>query len=91
MCINSYWGISNYRGHELKVEKRQMECMSERPTDYWPYGWEYLKPYENWDMSTITAMVNGKYADMIAECGNDTGRDFPDRTSLTLNVVYKAR
>lgn len=33
--------------------------------DYWPYGWEYLKPYENWDMSTITAMVNGKYADMI--------------------------
>ena len=35
-----------------------MECMSERPTDYWPYGWEYLKPYENWDMSTITAMVN---------------------------------
>ncbi len=65
MCINSYWGISNYRGHELKVEKRQMECMSERPTDYWPYGWEYLKPYENWDMKTITAMVNGKYADMI--------------------------
>ena len=65
MCINSYWGISNYRGDKLKVEKRQMECMSERPTDYWPYGWEYLKPYENWDMKTIAAMVNGKYADMI--------------------------
>lgn len=63
--VNSYWGISNYYGDKLKVEKRQMECMSERPTDYWPYGWEYLKPYENWDMSTITAMVNGKYADMI--------------------------
>ena len=65
MCINSYWGISNYRGHELKVEKRQMECMSERPTDYWPYGWEYLKPYENWDMRTISSKVYGKYADMI--------------------------
>lgn len=63
--VNSYWGISNYRGDKLKVEKRQMECMSERPTDYWPYGWEYLKPYENWDMKTIAAMVNGKYADMI--------------------------
>ena len=63
--INSYWGISNYRGPELKVEKRQMECMSKCPTNMWPYGWEYLKPYENWDMSTITAMVNGKYADMI--------------------------
>lgn len=39
--INSYWGISNYYGDKLKVEKRQMECMSERPTDCWPYGWEY--------------------------------------------------
>ncbi len=63
--VNSYWGISNYRGDKLKVEKRQMECMSMPPTGSWPYGWEYLKPYENWDMKTIAAMVNGKYADMI--------------------------
>lgn len=42
-----------------------MECMPMPPTGLLAIWSGILKPYENWDMSTITAMVNGKYADMI--------------------------
>ena len=58
-------GVSNYEGDAIKVEKTQLDCISGPITDYWPYGYSYLSQYRNWDMNTISEMVNGNYAKYI--------------------------
>ena len=60
-----YWGISNYQGGPLNVEKRKVSWLEKYPNDYWPYGWEHLGRYKDWDMETISEMVKGNYTKYI--------------------------
>ena len=62
-----YWGISNYEGDALKVEKAQLDCINGPLIEYWPYGYKYLSQYRNWDMNTISDMVNGNYVKYITD------------------------
>ena len=62
-----YWGISNYEGDALKVEKVQLDCINGPLIEYWPYGYKYLSQYRNWDMNTISDMVNGNYVKYITD------------------------
>lgn len=59
-----YWGISNI-GDAIKFEKPSY-CIGGKPSIYWPYGYEYLEKYGNWDdMNTIASMVSGDFANSI--------------------------
>ena len=62
-----YWGISNYEGDALKVEKTQLDCIGGPLIEYWPYGYTYLSQYRNWDMNTLAEMVNGNYVKYITD------------------------
>lgn len=62
-----YWGISNYSGDKLAVTQAQLDCFHSKPNEYWPYGWEYLNKYRDWNMDTITEMINGHYVDYITK------------------------
>ena len=62
-----YWGISNFKGDALKVEKTQLDSISGSITDYWPYGYRCLSQYRNWDMNTLAEMVNGNYVKYITD------------------------
>ena len=60
-----YWGISNYQGGPLKVEKRKVSWLESQPDDEWPYGSERLGKYKDWHMETISEMVKGNYTKYI--------------------------
>ncbi len=62
-----YWGISNYSGGKLTVSQTKLDCFHCKPNEYWPYGWEYLSKYRDWDMNTIAEMINGHYMDYITK------------------------
>lgn len=61
-----YWGISHY-DKELDVKEVKLDCFSNAPTNYWPYGWEYLNKYRNWDWNTYAEMVNGNFSKYVKE------------------------
>ncbi len=61
-----YWGVSNY-ADKLEINTLKMDCLSNPPTDYWPYGWESLKRYRVWDWNVYTEMVNGNFANYVVE------------------------
>ena len=44
-----------------------MDCFSNSPIKYWPYGWEWLKKYRVWDWNVYTEMVNGNFASYVVE------------------------
>lgn len=73
-----YCGISNYSGDKLAVPYQKLNCMSKSPTEYWPYGWEYLYPYKDWDMNTMSDMVNGKYVTFIEQKVNTILEELSD-------------
>ena len=60
-----YWGVSNYSGGKLTVSQAKLNCFHSKPNEYWPYGWEYLSRYRDWDMNTIAEMINGNYVAYI--------------------------
>ena len=65
---NFFYGISSYPEGKMKVEKRNLDCLSRRTDDYWPYGSEpIISKYVNWDINTIAEMVNGNYMKYIEE------------------------
>jgi hypothetical protein len=51
--------------HHLPQEK--LSCMSGRPTEWCPYGWQQLAPYELWcaGCGIIPAMIDGRFSDFI--------------------------
>ena len=61
------WGISNYQGGAMQVEKVQMDCLSQNVDKDWPYGWEPLHKYLYWDWNTFAEMVNGNFTKDIEE------------------------
>lgn len=54
-----YIGISNYNGHiKADQEKKQLDCLSNEPTDAWPYGWQRLDgEYKNWSNEIFADML----------------------------------
>lgn len=67
-----YYGISNYEGTtKLDIQgKKKLECMTQDPTDYWPYGWARLDRYQDWNRTVMPDMANGKFANYIKEVLN---------------------
>ena len=64
---NFYWGISNYCGESMNVANSKLDSLKNQPREGWPYGWEYLPLYRNWDMNTLSAMVKGNYAQYVID------------------------
>lgn len=68
-----YIGVSSTRDGSLddlsKLSKQQLSCLSEKPTDWWPYGNQWLTPFVYWDAGygTIPAMIDGRFAKFIIE------------------------
>ncbi len=65
-----YWGISNYNGDCMKVDKIKLDCLNNKPTDSFPYGFEDLKQYAHWNPDTISEMIKGKYVKFITDLVN---------------------
>lgn len=65
-----YWGISNYNGKSMEVEKVKLECLNNKPTDEWPYGREGLEQYAHWNPDTISEMIKGNYVKFIKDLVN---------------------
>lgn len=64
------WGISNYNGKCLKVDKTKLDCLNNNPDDTWPYGRDYLRQYTDWDMNTFSEMIKGEYVKFITDLVN---------------------
>ena len=62
---NFYWGISGYQNGPLNVEFNKMDCFYSQPNKWWPYGYEYLNEYRNWDANTISEMIKGDFVEYI--------------------------
>ncbi len=56
-----------------QLTKRKLDCLSDDSTDYWPYGLQWLEPYDCWraGCGVIPAMLDGRFADFIT--GRVTG------------------
>lgn len=61
-----YWGISNYN-EKLDVSIKKIDCLRNEPIELWPYGWEYLEMYRNWDWNVFEEMINGNFAKYIRD------------------------
>ena len=62
-----YWGISNYKGDAIKLDSSSYH-IGGKANLYWPYGYAYLEKYGNWDdMNTVSAMINGDFANYIKD------------------------
>ena len=64
-------GISNYKGGSL-VKQDRLYCLRKEPNKDWPYGWEYIGKYTDWNCKseTIPDMVddsngNNKFVEFI--------------------------
>lgn len=63
-------GVSSYEKDYIKIamEKRlKLDCMTDEPTDAWPYGSTYLSKYKDWNGDTVLDMINGKFATFVIE------------------------
>ena len=65
-------GISNYKGGPLKVKQDRIYCLRNEPNEEWPYGWEYIGKFTDWNCynETILDMVddnkgNNKFVEYI--------------------------
>lgn len=52
-----------------KLPKQRLSCLPDEPTDWWPYGTEWLVPYDCWDAGngTILAMIDGSFAQFVTD------------------------
>lgn len=66
-----YIGISSTLDASLEdlsqLPKRKLSCFTGEPTDWWPYGWQWLEPYDKWKTGsgTIPAMIDGRFSKFI--------------------------
>lgn len=61
-----YYGVSNYCGEKLGYPSIKLNCLSDGCTEYWPYGWSWMK-YNNWDSRVSKAMITGEFAESVIE------------------------
>ena len=52
-----------------KLSRTRLVCLSDAPTGGWPYGSDWLVPYECWDAGngTIPAMIDGRFAKFVTD------------------------
>ena len=68
-----YIGVSHTFGSSVKdltqMTKQKLSCFSDRPAEGWPYGIDWLVPYECWEAGsgTIPAMIDGRFAKFVTE------------------------
>lgn len=66
-----YIGVSCTSDSSLEylaqLPKQRLSCLSDKPAEWWPYGTDWLVPYECWDAGngTIPAMINGRFAKFV--------------------------
>lgn len=50
-----------------QLPKQKLACLSNNPNDWWPYGWQWLDPYDSWSPGSgiIQAMIDGRFADFM--------------------------
>ena len=66
-----YVGVSFYnepnRANKLfKKDFALLNCLNQAPSEYWPYGWNYLpSPIHNWNCHTTEEIVSGQVCDWI--------------------------
>ena len=66
-----YIGISCTEGGSLEdvaqLPKQRLSCLKDEPTDWWPYGSQWLEPYNKWETGsgTIPAMIDGRFPEFI--------------------------
>ena len=64
-----YIGVSGKDIDFIKsLQFTQMDCLDQKPTDLWPYGWQYLK-FNDWTLGggITKAMISGDFAKHIKE------------------------
>lgn len=77
-----YWGISNYNGEAIKLESSSY-FIGGKTSIYWPYGFADLEKYSNWDdMSTVSAMIKGDFANNIIEIVRQALKDIDEKHVL---------
>ena len=77
-----YWGISNYNGEAIKLESSSY-FIGGKTSIYWPYGLANLEKYSNWDdMSTVSAMIKGDFANNIIEIVRQALKDIDEKHVL---------
>lgn len=63
-----YFGVTCTPNGSLEdlqtLTQQKLDCMDGRPTDWCPYGFHYIKPFEDWTLGTgiITKMLDGTLA-----------------------------
>ena len=66
-----YIGISHALDGSIKdlsqLIRHKLSCFTGKPTDGWPYGWQWLEPYDRWEVGsgTIPAMIDGRFSNFI--------------------------
>lgn len=68
-----YIGVSCTSDSSLEylaqLPKQRLSCLSDKPAEWWPYGTEWLVPYECWDAGngTIPAMIDGRFSKFVTD------------------------
>ena len=66
-----YIGVSHTLEGSLEdlnqLPKQKLNCLSGNVEEYWPYGWQWIAPYELWYAGSgiIPAMIDGRFSDFI--------------------------
>lgn len=65
----SWYGENNPKGkYKIPIRKKnKLNCLEDEPCKDWPYGWEYLEPFRNWDCYLTEEIVQGKVVEYIKE------------------------
>ncbi len=60
-------GISPYKEGVEEDTNEKLNCFEEQPEKYWPYGWEYLGEYKDWNLqnNTVPNMISGEFVKYI--------------------------
>ena len=65
--IGVHIGPNGTAGDLFSIKHTKMDCMSINPTEWAPYGWEDLSPYDRWESGhgTLPAMIDGMFVNHI--------------------------
>ena len=60
-------GLSPYKKGETTAPQKKLDCLEKKSDKDWPYGWEDLGEYRDWNLqnNTVPDMISGKFVDYI--------------------------
>ena len=66
-----YDGVSPFLEYGAAIiatkDRIKLDCMTDEPTDGFPYGSSYLSKYKDWNGDTVLDMMNGEFTACIIE------------------------